>query len=85
MFTDGEFLASIYENLCNYTHSRSDASDGALWQSNGPVYNNEAIKLTLYAALSVFAVCYLLVRLALRGFVMPEDSDILFELDWMPD
>jgi hypothetical protein len=26
-----------------------------------------------------------LVRLARADFVMPEDSDILFELDWMPD
>jgi hypothetical protein len=85
MFADGELLSSIYQKLCNYTHSRPDASDGALWQSNGPVYNNEAIILTLYTALSVFAVCYLLVRLARRAFVMPEDSDILFELDWMPD
>jgi hypothetical protein len=60
-------------------------SDGALWQSNGPVYNDDAIKLTFFATLSVYAMCYLLVRMARPGFVMPEDSDILFELDWMPD
>lgn len=84
MFADGEFLATTYQTLCNYTHSRPDANYGVLWQSNGPVYNNEAIRLTFFTTLSVFAVCYLLVRLARPGFVMPEDSDILFELDWMP-
>lgn len=82
---DGGLLASTYQKLCNYTHSRPDASDGALWQSNGPVYNNSAIRLTFFTTLLVVAECYLLVRLARRGFVMPEDSNILFELDWMPD
>lgn len=74
-----------YQALCNYSHSRPDSSDSALWQSNGPVYNAEAIKLTFFTALLVYALCYLLVRLARSGFVMPEDSDILFQLDWMPD
>jgi hypothetical protein len=85
MFDKGGFLAAVYQVLCNYTHSRPDASDGALWKSNGPVYNNEAIRLTFFTSLSVSAICYLLVRLARSEFVMPEGSDILFELDWMPD
>jgi len=85
MFDDGEFFATTYQRLCNYTHSRPDASDGALWQSNGPVYNNEAIRLTFFTTLSVFAMCYLLVRLARPEFAIPEDSDILFELEWMPN
>ena len=59
-------------------------NDGSLWESKRPVYNNAAIKLTFFTTLSVMAACYLLVRLARPGFVMPEDSDILFELDWMP-
>ncbi|MGA2311623.1 MAG: hypothetical protein ABSF87_04535 [Xanthobacteraceae bacterium] len=85
LFEDGEFFAATYQKLCNYTHSRPDASDGALWESNGPVYNNEALMLTFFTTLSVFAMCYLLVRIARRDFVMPADSDILFELDWMPN
>jgi hypothetical protein len=85
IFEDGELFASTYQMLCNYTHSRPDASDGALWQSNGPVYNSAAIKLTFFSTLLVFALCHLLVRLARPTFVMPQDSEILFELDWMPD
>jgi TIR domain len=41
--------------------------------------------LTFFTTLSVFAMCYLLVRLARRGFVLPAGSDILFELEWMPN
>jgi len=64
---------------------RADAIDGALWQSNGPVYDAEAFMLAFATALSVFAMCYLLVRIARRDFVMPADSKILFELDWIPN
>lgn len=85
MFEEGGPLATADQTLCNYAHSRPDASDGALWQSNGPVYNNEAIRLTFFTTLSVYAMCYLLVKVVRRDFVMPEDSNILFELDWMSD
>jgi hypothetical protein len=61
MFEDTQFPAPIYQNLCNYTHSQPNSSDGSLWESNGPVYNNAAIKLTFLTTISVMATCYLLV------------------------
>jgi len=76
-------LAQIFKKLCSYTHSRPDASDGALWQSNGPVYNNEAIRLVVHTALDVYAYCHLLVRIARPNEPLPKDSEILYELDWM--
>lgn len=85
IFENGGMLAVAYQQLCNYSHSRPNASDGALWKSNGPVYDSEAARLTLFTMLLVYAICYLLIRLARSDFAMPEDSKILFELDWMPD
>jgi hypothetical protein len=85
LFEDEAALSSAYQKLCNYTHARPDAGYGVLWQSNGPVYNNKAIRLTFFSALDIYALCYLLVRLARPQFVMPEGSEILFELDWMSD
>lgn len=85
MFEDRGLLATTYQALCNYTHSRPDSNDGSLWHSNGPVYSDEAINLTFVTSLSAYALCYLLVRLARAEFSVPEDSEILFELDWMPD
>ena len=55
MVGDEEMLAARYQKLCNYTHARPDAGYDALWQSNGPVYNNGAIKLTFFSSLSVHA------------------------------
>lgn len=78
-------LAAVYRTLCNYTHARPDAGYGVLWQSNGPVYDNEAIRLAFFSTLSVQGLCYLLIRIARPDFVIPEGSEILFELEWMPE
>lgn len=85
MFEEEAPLAATYQKLCNHTHARPDAGYGVLWQSNGPIYKNDTIKLTFFSSLAVHALSYLLVRLARPSFVMPEGSEILFELDWMPD
>lgn len=85
MFGDGELLALMFQKLCSYTHAHPGAGYDTLWESNGPVYNNTAIRLTFLSSLSVHALCYLLIRLARPDFVMLEGSDILFELDWMSD
>jgi hypothetical protein len=85
LFEDDAPLAVTYQKLCCYTHARPDAGYGMLWESNGPVYNNKALRLTFFTSLSVHALCYLLIRLGRPSFDMPEGSEILFELDWMPD
>ena len=85
IFDDEAPLAATYQKLCSYTHARPDAGYGVLWRSNGPVYSEAAIKLTFFASLAVHALCCLLVRLGRPHFLMPEGSEILFELDWMPN
>jgi hypothetical protein len=85
LLADGEFPDKTFRQLCNFTHSRQDSSDGTLWQSNGPVYVNEAVMLTFFTTLSVYAICYLLVRIARPSFALPPDSRILFEEEWVPN
>jgi hypothetical protein len=85
LFEDDGPLSSAYQKLCNHTHARPDAGYAVLWQSNGPVYNNEAIRLTYFSSLVVYALCYLLVRLARPTFMMTEHSIFLFEDDWIPN
>jgi hypothetical protein len=85
LLDEGEFPDKTFRQLCNFTHSRQDSSDVALWQSNGPVYVHEAVMLTFFTTLSVYAICYLLVRIARPSFTLPPDSRILFEEDWVPN
>jgi hypothetical protein len=85
LLANEEFPDKTFRQLCNFTHSRPDSSDGALWQSNGPIYAHEAAMLTFSTSLSVYAICYLLVRVARPRFVLPSDSRILFEEEWVPN
>jgi hypothetical protein len=34
---DNEFAAKTFRQLCNFTDSHPNSSDGALWRSSGPV------------------------------------------------
>ena len=83
LLADEEFPDRMFRQLCNFTHSRPNSSDGSLWESNGPVYKHEAVMLTFFTTLSVYAVCYLLIRIARPEFALPPASRILFEEDWM--
>jgi hypothetical protein len=85
LLANEEFPDKTFRQLCNFTHSRPDSSDGSLWQSNGPVYTHEAAMLTFFTTVSVYAICYLLVRIARPSFVLPPDSRILFEEQWVPN
>ena len=85
LLANDEFPDKTFRRLCNFTHSRPDSSDGALWRSNGPVYVHEAIKLTYLTALSVYGICYLLVRIARPNFRLSASSRFLFEDNWIPN
>jgi hypothetical protein len=85
LVADEEFPDKTFRQLCSFTHSRPNSSDGALWQSNGPLYAHEAVMLTFFTTLSVYAICYLLTRIARPSFALPPHSRILFEEDWVPN
>ena len=85
LVADGQFPDKTFHELCNFTHSRPDSSDGALWKSNGPVYAHKVMMDAFFTTVSVYAICYLLVRIARQNFALPPDSQIIFEDDWVPN
>ena len=64
VFEPNGCLSALYDKLCAYAHSRTDASDGEMWQSNGPVYVNEAFNLVYTLQASTYAACYVLTKSA---------------------
>jgi hypothetical protein len=80
----GGWPETLYYDLCRFTHSRPDASDGALWQSNGPVYKNSAIQMTFERCLCVYATSYLLVKMGRPSLKLPSHTALVFELEWLP-
>src|ERR1700677_3245682 len=77
--TTSEFERTVARTMLGpmRMHLDIDSSDGALWQSNGPVYVHEVATLTFFTAVSVYAICYLLIRIARPTFSLPEDSRII--------
>lgn len=58
LLANDEFPDTTFRQLCNFTHSRLNSSEGALWESNGPIYAHKAAMLTFFTTLSVYAICY---------------------------
>jgi hypothetical protein len=84
----GGWADTLYEELCPYTHSRPDASDGEIWESNGPIYVTGAFAGVFELQLSTYAAGYVLVKLARPQFKSPKRSRFLFEtpsLLWSDD
>jgi hypothetical protein len=75
--------AQTYRQLCRFTHSRSDTTDGDLWESNGPICSDKGVKLTFDSSLQIYTICYLLVGIGRPGFILPADSRVLFRLKWL--
>jgi hypothetical protein len=77
-FTPNGWMGSLYEELCAYTHSRPDASDGEMWRSNGPIYVTAAFDRVFKVQLSTYAACYVLAKVGRPEFVLPKPSEFLF-------
>ncbi len=81
-FIEGNgIVEQLYRSLCDFAHSKPSASDGVMWEGTGPVYNNNAIRLTASLHLDTYASCYLMVKLGRPEFSVPDASRFLFDED----
>ena len=88
IFTPNGWLGALYQELCAYTHSRPDSSDGEMWRSNGPIYVRAVFNLVFQLQASTYAACYVLTKVGRPGFALPKASEFLFEtpkLLWSDD
>lgn len=80
---DGQILATPYNDLCRFTHCRPDATDGDIWEGNGPVYCTKGVRLTLEACCHVYMACYLLIKITRPRFKLPCQTRVLLKIDWL--
>lgn len=78
VFQSNGWTETFYAQLCAYTHSRPDASDGEIWMSNGPIYVPKAVELVFKLQVSAYAACYVLGRVGRPKLVLPKSSEFLF-------
>jgi hypothetical protein len=72
-------MEGLYYKLCNYAHSRPDSSDGAMWESNGPIYVGTVFNDVFRLQASTYAACYLLVSISRPQFSLPSTSEFVVE------
>jgi hypothetical protein len=88
IFKPNGWVEALYNELCAYTHSRPDSTDGEMWRSNGPIYVTAAFNLVFKLQASTYATCYVLAKVGRPHLVLPSDSKFLFttpKLLWRDD
>jgi hypothetical protein len=78
LFKQGGWMESLYYDLCAFAHSRPDASDGAMWESNGPVYSGASFTKVYGAQIATYAAGYLMVKTGRPAFILPNRSEFIF-------
>jgi len=67
LFKQAGWMDDLYDELSAYTDSRPDASDGTMWESNGPVYRTLGFRKVFGSQIATYAACYHIIK------VEPED------------
>lgn len=66
------WVGRLYENLCRYTHCRPNYASGDLWKGPGPVYDQQAFKLTERFYRETSAVCWFAAKIARPSLALPK-------------
>lgn len=68
----GGWVRRLYSELSNYLHSRPRHTNGALWQSNGPIFVPKAFGLAAELLFETSALCFVIVKTCWPDIALPE-------------
>jgi hypothetical protein len=69
----------MYSGVSNFSHARPGYADGAIRQSNGPIYVRSAFDHVAWMQCETLGVCFVLVLLARPKQRLPEPAVELFQ------
>jgi hypothetical protein len=72
---------SLYRRLSSYSHTRGITTNSYFWQSNGPVYSTEGLRVSYQSLLETYAFLLLIGRIACPGLRMPNGARVIYERD----
>ena len=67
----------LYDELSAYSHSRPDASDGTMWESNGPVYSTPAFRKVFGSQIATYAASCHMVKVGRPDFILPNEAEMI--------
>ncbi len=78
LFKQGGWISTLYEELCSFVHARPGSTDGAIWESNGPIYVSAGFHMTLSLLTRTYATAYLFCKIARPDLHVPVTSAFIF-------
>lgn len=70
---------NLYRRLSQYAHARDTSSNSQLWESNGPIYSADGMRISYHSFLETYDLCLLAAKLALPELSMPEQAEVIFK------
>jgi len=71
----------LYWRLSRFSHARWDATNASLWNSNGPIYSADGMRLSYYAYIETYALLLLVSKAAASDLKMPVAALVIYEDD----
>lgn len=72
---------NLYQRLGKFSHARGDSTNGYLWESNGPVYSADGMRLAYLSHLETYALLFLIARIVNDKLEVPAVFHTLYESD----
>lgn len=72
---------NLYGRLSQFSHARGDSTNGGIWQSNGPIYSEEGMRLAYHSYIETFALSAILAALASKALVFRSGVGRIFLAD----
>lgn len=72
---------NLYQRLGKFSHARGDSTNGYLWESNGPIYSAEGMRLAYHAYIETYALLILIAKVASEQVKMPIEARVIFKPD----
>jgi hypothetical protein len=79
--TTHTWARNLYRRLSQYAHARDAASNAQFWESNGPIYSAEGMKVSYHCFLETYVLTLLVAKLAFSELAMPEAANVLFAVE----
>lgn len=69
---------NLYSRLSRFTHARGDSANSFLWESNGPIYSAEGMRVSYHLYLETYALLMILLKIAQNDVSTPPKAAVLF-------
>jgi hypothetical protein len=72
---------NLYQRLSKFAHARFDSRNAGLWNSNGPIYSAEGMRIAYHAYLETYSLLLLIAKVSVADLKMPAEARVIYRKD----